>query len=350
MFKFRLDWWLVLPPFLLTIFGLTILRSVVPDLITYQISFAIVAIIAFLLFAFTDYRIIFSLNLPIYILSILFLATPFIFGIISRGAFRWIQFGQISIQPSEIIKPFLLITFAHLATHRKTTQSIILFLIPALVIFFQPDLGTTLVLAVGWLTIFVSRTSFRLVLIGLLVAALLLPASWYFLQNYQKDRLLTFVNPYSDPLGKGYHVIQSIIAVGSGGFAGKGLGHGSQSQLRFLPERHTDFIFASLAEELGFIGGLFIIILLTLLLHRIFLISKRAPDTDASLFSLAILSMLTFQIFINIGMNMGLSPITGITLPFLSSGGSSLVSLAITLGILNSISTHISDNSIFQIH
>jgi len=158
------------------------------------------------------------------------------------------------------------------------------------------------------------------------------------LRPYQRDRLLTFINPTRDPLGRGYHVIQSLIAVGSGQIFGRGLGHGTQSQLKFLPEYHTDFVFASLTEELGFVGGILVIILFLFLLRRIYSISQTAPSVSASLFCLSSLAMLAFQIFINIGMNMGLAPVTGITLPFLSYGGSSLLSLGVLLGLLNSIS------------
>ena len=167
---------------------------------------------------------------------------------------------------------------------------------------------------------------------------LIMPVYGFILRDYQRQRLITYVNPYSDPLGNGYHIIQSLIAVGSGGLFGRGLGRGTQSQLRFLPEHHTDFIFASVAEELGFAGSVVIISLFLALLWRIYRISQTTVDNIATVFCLSIASMLTFQIFINIGMNIGLVPVTGITLPFVSSGGSSLISLAIMMGMVNSVS------------
>jgi len=170
----------------------------------------------------------------------------------------------------------------------------------------------------------------------------------FIIKPYQRDRILTFVNPYSDPLDRGYQVIQSVITVGSGQFWGRGLGQGTQSQLRFLPERHTDFIFASLSEELGFVGAAFTLILFLIIMWRIYLLSQYATNPVVTLYALGTLTMLSFQIWVNIGMNLGLAPITGITLPFVSYGGSSLVSLGLTLGILTSMNRQTSPSS-FQI-
>lgn len=347
--KPRIDWWLVTPSFFLLVISLVILRSIAPAQLIDQLVFSLIAIVVFVILSLIDYRIFFSLHLPLYVASVLFLITPLVFGIHSGGALRWLQFGQVSIQPSEIVKPFLLITFAMIATSkyfRRLPLLIISFLLPAGIIFFQPDLGTSLVLGIGWLTIFVSRLPSVKAALGLMfICLLILPSGWFFLKSYQKDRLLTFVNPYQDPLGRGYHVIQSITAVGSGQFWGRGLGHGTQSQLKFLPERHTDFIFASISEELGFFGSILVLALLFLFLHRIFRLSQTTTDPTAFFFCLACLSLLSFQVFINIGMNLGLAPVTGITLPFLSYGGSSLVSLAIITGLLHSISRFSFSNS-----
>ena len=349
----KVDWWLIIPALLLAILGLVVLRSVAPDLVVYQTVFLSVAIIAFIFFATLDYQILVALHLPIYITSLIFLLTPFIFGSHSRGALRWLQFGQVSLQPSEIIKPFLLLTFALLATSsypKKGLWLILSFTLPAIIIFFQPDLGTTLVLAIGWVTIFFSQFSLRRIFfLSLTATIILLPLTGIFLKGYQKDRLLTFINPYQDPLGKGYQVIQSVIAVGSGQFFGRGLGHGTQSQLRFLPERHTDFIFASLSEELGFVGAGLVLILFVALLRRIYYLSQATTRPLVTLYCLGVLTLLTFQTFINIGMNIGLAPITGITLPFLSYGGSSLMSLGITLGLITSMARHTISDSSFQI-
>ncbi len=328
------DWWLILPAVLLVILGLTVVRSVFPSLVPYQLAFALIAAVVFVLIALVDYRILQTLHLPIYVGSLIFLITPYIFGSHTRGALRWLQFGQISIQPSELVKPFLLLAFVMMSTRWR----VVAFVVPALIIFFQPDLGTTLVLTVGWLTVFLANFSFRRIIsAGLAVFLLAAPLFWFILKPYQRDRIQTFVNPYTDPLGRGYQVIQSVISVGSGQFWGRGLGQGTQSQLRFLPERHTDFIFASLSEELGFVGASFTLILFLVIMWRIYLLSQSATSSVVTLYALGTLTMLSFQIWVNIGMNLGLAPITGITLPFVSYGGSSLVSLGLTLGILTSM-------------
>lgn len=339
------DWWLIISAVLLVVMGLTVIRSVFPSLFLFQLIFAMTAVAVFILIASIDHRIFQALYLPIYFGSLFFLITPLFFGSHTRGVLRWLQFGQISIQPSELVKPFLLLAFVMLPSKWR----IIAFIFPALIIFYQPDLGTTLVLTIGWLTVFLPNFSFRrIALLGLTVSIVAAPIFWLVLKPYQRDRLLTFVDPYADPLGRGYQVIQSVISVGSGKFLGRGLGQGTQSQLRFLPERHTDFIFASLSEELGFLGAGLTLALFLIVMWRIYLLSQSAANPTVTLYALGTLTMLSFQIWVNVGMNLGLAPITGITLPFVSYGGSSLVSLGITLGILTSMNRQTSPSS-FQI-
>ncbi len=340
----KADWWLVVPAILLISLGLLMLRSIAPGQLVFQAVFVGVSMFVFLFFAFTEYQLFFSLHLPSWVIVQLLMLMPFLFGISSRGAHRWLQFGQVFFQPSEIAKPFIIISFAVLASGQiknKGMWLIAAFVVPAAIIFLQPDLGTMLVLAIGWLTIFLPQLSRKVLGIIVLVVLLASPLTWLLLRDYQKDRLITFVDPYTDPLGRGYQVIQSTIAVGSGQFWGKGLGQGTQSQLQFLPERQTDFMFATLAEELGFVGAATVIILFCWLFVRIYYLSKKAANLSANFFCLGILAMLTFQVFINVGMNVGLAPVTGITLPFISYGGSSLLSLAITLGLLISISRRV---------
>lgn len=333
----KIDWWLALPALFLILTGLLVLRSITPELFTNQLLFAGVSAVFFLIFSSIDYQILKSLHLPIFIISVLFILSPYLLGIHTRGAKRWLQISQYTLQPSEIVKPFLLNSFSALS--QSPLFLFMAFLPPWLIIFFQPDLGTSLVIFSGWSVIFLSRFSLKSVLsFFLMVTILIVPVYAFLLRPYQRDRLRTFIDPYHDPLGQGYHVIQSQIAVGSGQFLGRGLGHGTQSQLRFLPEQHTDFIFASLSEELGFVGVFSIFILFSLLFWRIYDISQRQTNPIVSVFCLSSLSLLAFQTFINIAMNMGIAPITGITLPFLSYGGSSLLSLGIHLGVLNSIS------------
>lgn len=340
----KADWWIVVPVVFLISLGLLMLRSIAPGQLVFQAVFVGISILVFLFFAFTDYQLFFSLHLLSWVIVQLLMLLPFMFGISSRGAHRWLQFDQVFFQPSEVAKPFIIISFAVLASGQiknKVMWLIVAFAVPAAIIFFQPDLGTMLVLAIGWLTIFLPQLSRKVLGIIVLVVLLASPLTWLLLRDYQKDRLITFIDPYTDPLERGYQVIQSTIAVGSGQFWGKGLGQGTQSQLQFLPERQTDFMFATLAEELGFVGAATVIILFCWLFARIYYLSKKAANLSANFFCLGILAMLTFQVFINVGMNVGLAPVTGITLPFISYGGSSLLSLAITLGLLISISRRV---------
>jgi rod shape determining protein RodA len=206
-------------------------------------------------------------------------------------------------------------------------------------IFVQPDLGSALVvLSIFISSILFSKISFKQFTTLLLSALLLIPLFWFFLHDYQRMRVVHFLNPYFDPLGEGYNLIQSKIAVGSGGFLGRGLGRGTQSHLAFLPERYTDFIFASLAEELGFVGSLTLIVLYLILFLRMLKIASLSKERPYFLLAVSIFFYLFFQTIVNIAMNIGLMPITGITLPLVSYGGSSLVTTMISLGILENIS------------
>jgi rod shape determining protein RodA len=345
MFKLQFDSLITIPSTLLIVLGLTILRSIVPDLFTSQLIFAIFAVLIFIFASSIDSEVFFSLgSLGYFFFLILTMSLP-VLGFLSRGATRWIQLGSFTLQPSELLKPFLLLALAHVATFHSTRQNLLLMLlgvIPILIVFIQPDLGTSLVLFVGWcgfvLTRFRLKSLISLFLIFMISA---FPIYQFILKDYQRQRITTFINPYTDPLGRGYHIIQSMIAVGSGQLFGRGLGHGTQTQLRFLPEHHTDFIFSSISEELGFVGSSITILLYFVLLFRIYRISQETTDTKSALFCLSALGMLGFQIFVNIGMNIGLSPITGITLPMLSYGGSSLLSTSIILAVINSISAKI---------
>src|SRR3990170_7268004 len=340
--RFSLDFKVVLPVGFLLVLGLLLLKSISPQLWSDQVIFSIVAVFIFILFSQIDYRILFSLYFPLFILSMLFLISPLFFGLYSRGSQRWLFLGPFSLQPSELVKPVLMLFFAVVAASEwdnKLRWLLLLGIIPLIAIFIQPDLGTTLIVGVGWLTIFSSQVSFKkLVSVYGVMIIMALPIYHFALRDYQRQRITSFINPNADPLGQGYHVIQSTIAVGSGQLSGRGLGQGTQSQLRFLPEHHTDFIFASLSEELGLVGSVFVLALFSVILWRLYHISQTSSSLSASLFCLASMSMLCFQIFINIGMNLGLAPVTGITLPFISYGGSSLLSLGILLGVASSIS------------
>jgi len=345
MMSIYLDGKILVPAMLLYSLGLLVLQSVSPELFGSQLLFGLIGLAVYLIVSQIDYQILFSLHPIFSVLSTLLLILTFIIGELTRGTHRWLNIGNFTLQPSEIAKPFLLISFAILSLSslkltKKYLLQVILVLLPSLLIFFQPDLGSFLVIMAGLLVIQFSRWSLKNILIIFSALFILLfPAYNFALKDYQRDRIITFINPYADPLDKGYHVIQSVISVGSGGSFGKGLGQGSQSQLRFLPEQHTDFIFASLSEELGLVGASLVLILYAFLFYRIYLISQQTPDTACTLICLGILGMLMFQVFVNIGMNIGIAPVTGITLPLMSYGGSSILSLSLLLGTVSSISS-----------
>ena len=212
-------------------------------------------------------------------------------------------------------------------------------LIPVFLVFKQPDLGSaTAITVIGLAIALAAGLSVRHLVSGFLLSILLLPLSFNLLKPYQQERIKVFINPFKDPLGSGYSVIQSTVAVGSGQLWGRGLGHGTQSQLRFLPESHTDFVFASIAEELGFAGSFALLLSYFVLLNRMLVIASKSEDTFAKLIVLGVFSLITFQFTVNIGMNIGIVPITGVTLPLVSSGGSSLVASLACIGLVHSVS------------
>ena len=354
MIKFKsINYRLLLPCLLLFSLSLVIIRSIAPNFLFLQLIFGLLSFTVFLFFSQLDHRLIFSLHLLIALATIVLLAMPFFLGHTSRGATRWLFFNGFTLQPSEIAKPFLLMSFIMLFYSRHRFRNLLLgfiFLLPLSLVFLQPDLGTFLVLLTGFIVVLLSR--YRLMTLFfwfVLIVAIAAPLSRFLLRDYQRQRLITFINPYADPLGSGYHVIQSMISVGSGGFAGRGLGQGTQSQLRFLPEHQTDFIFASLSEELGFVGASIVIGTYLYLYYQIYCISKNVQDAAASSYCLSVLSMLAFQTLVNIGMNLGIVPITGVTLPFLSVGGSSLLSSGISLGLIAGINQTYRRQGIYQV-
>lgn len=353
---FAIDWSLLIPAGILLIMGLTTLFSINPSFFTSQLIFAILSILAFLLFSHINYKILEVYAVPIYITSLIVLAFVLLLGFESRGAVRWIDIFGFRIQFSEILKPFLIISLASFLGNRKSSSlntlilSILLLLPIAFFIYLQPDLGNALIYAgATFLTLLVFGFPLLWFGCGILVLALLSPIFWQFLHSCQKQRILTFLNPTSDPLGTSYNAIQALIAVGSGSLLGKGLGQGTQSILRFLPERHTDFIFATLAESFGLIGGLLVILTFAFLLYRIFVLFQNCDDKFRKTFSACSFFLLLIQFFINIAMNIGLTPIVGITLPFVSYGGSSVLSSFIILGILSSFSSSIRNKDTLEI-
>jgi len=313
-----------------------------------QAIYAAVGLLLMVTLGALDYRVLSHLQNLIYGLVILLLLLVFAVGQITHGAQRWIDLGPFPFQPSELSKVLMILVLASYLAHyeeslhrlRYVLLSLIYVVPPTLLIYLQPDLGTALVVGVIWLVmIFVAGMRVRHLLLLSLMGLVAAPFMWWRLQGYMRTRLLLFLNPGFDP-AKRYNVDQALISIGSGGWLGKGLTSGSQSQLHFLRVRHTDFIFSVIGEELGFVGAILVILLLVLLLLRLLRIAERARDTFGRLIVCGVATVIAFQSLVNMGMNVGLLPVTGIPLPFVSYGGSSLLSILIAEGLAQSVALH----------
>lgn len=341
--KKRFDFYFFIPLVLLLIFSFGMIASVSPSLLANQLIYVVIGLCFYFLFSFLDLEILFSLSPLIYGLCLVFLFLPFIFGTVTRGSVRWIPIGNFTIQPSEIIKPFLCL-FSGWYWSRKDYSFINLAIYTAafspifFLIFIQPDLGSTLViLSIYIVGVFLSGIPIKKILLSALIFLMTTPLSLFLLKDYQKNRFLHFLNPSADPLGAGYNQIQAMIAVGSGKLFGWGLGKGTQSHLAFLPERHTDFIFSSMAEEFGFVGCFFLLLIYLFIFLKILKILGLVGERRKFLLITGLFVSLLFQTVVNVGMNVGLLPITGITLPLFSYGGSSLLATMINLGLIQKI-------------
>ena len=303
----------------------------------------ILGLIIFFIVILLDLRIIFGYAYVIFFLSIVTLAIIPFFGIESNGATRWISIAGISLQPSEFVKYTLILALAKYFHSINSDSSfiktliipLIITIVPVFFVITQPDLGTALIILLGGISLlWISGLNYRYFIVGVFSIICSLPVLWKYLKDYQKDRVLTFFNPERDPLGNGYHIMQSKIALGSGGIFGKGYMEGTQSHLNFLPEMQTDFIFTMLGEEFGFIGTL----LLLLVYAALIMISIRLALKSRSLFSkylsLGICNVFFIYVFVNIGMVTGLLPVVGVPLPFISYGGSSMLAVMFGFGLL----------------
>ena len=294
-----------------------------------------------------DYRKLYRWVPVLYGINAILLLVVKFAGTSALGAQRWIQIGPFTLQPSEFAKLFMIICLARLLANSKsgfqTWKSLLpvaaMMALPTLLIFIQPDLGTSLVFAaITFGMLYICGLRMKLVQRALIALVACFPLIWFFvLHDYQKMRILVLLDPEVDPYGSGYHVIQSKISIGSGGFIGQGLFEGTQSQLNFLPENHTDFIFSVIGEELGFVGAIFVLFLYFILLYRTIMISRASGDAFGSLLACGIFSMWLFEIFINVGMTLGIMPVTGIPLPFMSYGGSALLMNILCVGLLMNI-------------
>ncbi len=279
----------------------------------------------------------------IYLIGIGLLVLVLAFGFAGRGAQRWLDLGVFRFQPSELLKLALpmmiawLLTSTTFARNRELAFLIcgVIALVPGYLVYLQPDLGTALlIMAVGAFAIFLGGLAWRWVGILSLSVIALIPLIWPLLADYQRNRILTLFDPWKDPLGQGYHTIQSMIAIGSGGLAGKGWLQGSQSQLDFLPERSTDFVFSVFAEEFGFVGGAALILIYSILIIRCLMITYQCESDFARIVAGSVAIMIFFQFFVNVGMVSGFLPVVGLPLPIISFGGTSMVTVLAGLGLV----------------
>lgn len=280
--------------------------------------------------------------------GLILLITVLFFGHEEKGAQRWLNLGFFRFQPSELMKLAIPLVVARYLAERPLPPTVwrlfiglVMIMVPSLLIAKQPDLGTALLIAIsGLIVVFLSGISWRIIIGFITACAASLPVLWYVMHDYQRQRVLTFINPESDPLGAGYHIIQSKIAIGSGGPYGRGWLEGTQSHLAFLPERSTDFIFAVIAEELGLVGVAALLFLYLLIAARGGYIASQAQTSFARLLAGSIAIIFLVYVFVNVGMVTGLLPVVGVPLPLISYGGSSMVTLLAGFGILMSIHTH----------
>ncbi len=317
------------------------------DFAVKQAIYGGIGMVLMLILARVDYRFLESFTLPFYFVVLGLLGLVGILGIISYGSQRWLDFGLFPIQPSELAKLAVIVMLAKiLADHERQRTKLKWFIVcglvagvPAVIVFRQPDLGTAIMLGVLFLGITAgARTPGRFFAT---LGVLAVPAIWAFwnfvMHDYQQQRFLTFLHPEADPSGAGYNIIQARITIGSGGLFGLGYMGGTQSQLGFQKVQYSDFIFSVVAEQFGLLGSVALIALLFIIVWRCLAVASKAPNEYGALIAVGVATWVGMQIFINVGMNIGLMPVTGIPLPFISYGGSSLMSILLGLGLVQSV-------------
>jgi len=350
-YKKRIDIPLLAITFFIMFLGLVTLSGSNLDtshIIINQVINIFVGLIIFTILIFTNPRILFSYAPILFLITIFLLILVHFFGVESNGAKRWLAFGVFNLQPSELMKITLPLMIAWLYQRYQNKISlrlhftaIFLICIPVYLVLLQPDLGTSIMIALsGFLIIFLAGISWRLIISSMIVAILSSPLIWINLHAYQKNRIINMLDPFVDPLGTGYHTIQSMIAIGSGGGFGKGWGEGSQTNLNFLPEANTDFIFAVYSEEFGFFGVTIIFVLFFLLIFRIFILANNMQSVFSKLLTVSLGVSIFSAIFVNIAMISGLVPVVGLPLPFMSYGGTSMVVSLASIGIIMSLNNH----------
>lgn len=347
----RMDSFLLASLMLVIFVGLVVLYSASGQnmqQIASQLMNLAVAVVIMWIFSNIPPQQLARLALPIYVLGMVLLVAVAVVGQVRLGARRWLSLGVTSIQPSELMKiaaPMMLAWYLDkkegALRWRDFLVAGILLLLPVGLILKQPDLGTGILIAAsGFYVMFLAGLSWKVMAGGILAFAGSAPLLWHHLHDYQQQRILTLIDPTKDPLGAGYHIIQSTIAIGSGGLFGKGWLHGTQSQLQFLPESHTDFIFAVFGEEFGLVGNLVLLTLFLIVIGRGLVIAANAPTQFSRLLGGSLVLTFFTYAFVNMGMVSGILPVVGVPLPLISYGGTSLVTLMLGFGILMSINSH----------
>ena len=352
------DWVMLLVTLLLAAYGVAMIYSAtlgteggggglsLDSLAVRQAIYNGIGLVIMFTLAATDYRLLRTLAPALYGLTIVLLLAVQVVGRVAHGSQRSFELGFIDLQPSEPAKIVLILMLARFLASRADDiggtrtilYAVLIAAVPALLTIIQPDLGTTLVLVAAFVAIiFVAGLRRLHALIGVGVAAIGAPVAWLVLPGYMRERVYTFLDPYADPLGEGYNVIQAFISVGSGGLTGRGYLSGTQSQLHFLRVKYADFIFSVAAEELGFVGAVVLLVLFVVLFIRGLRAALIARDGFGRLLCVGVVSTLAFQAFVNVGVNIGLLPVTGVTLPLISYGGSSVMTVFASLGVLQSV-------------
>ncbi|RPF72590.1 rod shape-determining protein RodA [Aurantiacibacter spongiae] len=340
-------WRVVLPLTLLVAFSAAVLHSaaggsMTPYASSQLLRFAIFLVMALIMSYFPQHWAKMA-AVPVYVVILLLLMAVEAVGALGGGSQRWLQLGPLVLQPSELMKPGIVLILAAffsalpvglINSWRALLVPLALMALPMGLVLLQPDLGTALAIGFGGIVLmFLASIPMKWFVGGGVAAVVLAPVAYFFgLQPYQQQRVLTFLDPESDPQGSGYHIIQSKIAIGSGGFSGKGFGQGSQSQLDYLPEPHTDFVFATMAEEWGLLGGLLVLLIFGIVLRWGLLVARDAPDRFSRLLAGGMTATIFFYVAVNLMMVMGLAPVVGIPLPFMSHGGSSMMTNMICVG------------------
>lgn len=346
------DYVLLFTTAILIIFGIMMIASATRDVasladrVNSQILYSIVSFGVVLIMAAIDYRLLTSTYLWIYGVLVAMLTVVGVLGIEGEaGAQSWVNLGVAGFQPSELAKMLLIIVLAQqLAVnaeriHKLSTilKSLGFVAVPAFLIFIQPDLGITVLILVMWFVmVWAAGMRWRHILLFAIVGIVSVPIIWSQMEPYQQSRIIVFINPELDRDAY-YNISQALTAIGNGGLLGKGYMQGTQSQLRFLRVRHTDYIFAVIAEEFGFVGAMVVLVLISIVLFRILRAARLAPDMAGSLICYGVATVIFFQTLVSVGMNVRVMPVTGLTLPFISSGGSSLVTLMFGIGLVESV-------------